>query len=113
MFPYKIVDDVVILMPNKELNIENAHLFKRWVFDEFLNKGYNKVFLVLSDVESIDSFSLGVIVNILKSVSSSGGFFALVSPNEKVERVLSLTNLDRIVKIYDTISEAMEEVRRK
>ncbi|KUK23725.1 MAG: Putative anti-sigma factor antagonist [Thermotoga sp. 47_83] len=29
MFPYKIVDDVVILMPNKELNIENAHLFKK------------------------------------------------------------------------------------
>jgi anti-anti-sigma factor len=113
MFPYKIVDDVVILMPNKELNIENAHLFKKWVFDEFLNKGYNKILLVLSDVESIDSFSLGVIVNILKSVSSVGGFFALVSPNEKVERVLSITSLDRIVKIYDTISEAMEEVQRR
>ncbi|PLV59819.1 anti-sigma factor antagonist [Thermotoga sp. KOL6] len=112
MFPYRIENDVVILIPKGELSIENAHLFKKWVLDEFLNKGYNKILLVLSDVESMDSFSLGVIVNILKSINSTGGFFAVVSPSEKVERILEITGLNRIVKIYDTISEALEEVRK-
>lgn len=112
MFPYTEVDEVVVLKPFGELNIENAHLFKNWVFDTFIEKGKTKILLDLSEVESIDSFSLGVIVNILKSVSTRSGSFAIVSPNEQVMKILRITSLDRVIKVYDTVSEALAEVKK-
>ncbi|HDG62292.1 MAG: anti-sigma factor antagonist [Thermotogaceae bacterium] len=111
MFPYTFVDDVVILKPSGSISVDNAHIFKRWVFNEFLRKGYSKIILDLSDVDKLDSFALGILVSILKNSTSEGGDFVLCSPNESVRKVLELTSLDKILKIAGTVSEALRKVR--
>ena len=110
MFPYTFVDDIVILKPSGSIDIDNAHIFKRWVFDEFLRKGYSKTILDLSDINKLDSFALGILVSKLKNSTSEGGDFVLCSPSESVKKVLELTSLNKILKIADTVSETLRKV---
>ena len=66
----------------------------------------------MSKVEYIDSSGLGVLVSVLKKVKVSEGKLVLISPKSSVKQILSLTNLDKVFNIQDTLENAVDAVRR-
>ena len=61
-----------------------------------------KLLLDLSGIDFMDSSGLGFIMGRYALVSKLGGSLALLNPNARVSRILSLSALERIIKTERT-----------
>jgi anti-sigma B factor antagonist len=68
--------------------------------------GRARVTVDLEGVEFLDSTGLGVLISGLKRCREAGGELKLAAPREPVRKVLSITGLDRVFPIHDTVEEA-------
>jgi anti-sigma B factor antagonist len=68
--------------------------------------GRPRIVVDLEGVEFLDSTALGVLISGLKRCREAGGDLALAAPRDPVRKVLSITGLDRVFPIHDTVAEA-------
>ncbi len=66
------------------------------------------VWLVLdvADVEFVDSTGLGVLVGALRRVRGSGGDVRIAAARPAMQRVLSVTGLDQVFRLFPTVEQA-------
>ena len=60
-------------------------------------------------IDFVDSSGLGALIGGLKSARLAGGDLRIAGVTEPVRRVLKLTNLDRVLREYDTVEAAFDE----
>ena len=68
----------------------------------------HEVVVDLAGVKFIDSSGLGALVSGLKTARQAGGDLRLARAGEQVRTVLSLTNLDRVLRSHDTVGDATD-----
>jgi anti-anti-sigma factor len=61
-------------------------------------------------VPFIDRSSLGALISVLKAARQAGGDLCIARPDEQPLTVLELTTLDRLLKPYTTVEEALISV---
>lgn len=71
--------------------------------------GNSRVAVDLKDVDFIDSSGLGALINGLKATRQAGGDLRIAGPGEQVRMVLELTNIDRVLKAYDSAETAFSD----
>ncbi len=69
--------------------------------------GNTRLVVDLAEVEFIDSTGLGSLVSGLKATRLAGGDLRLARPAEQARTILQLTTLDRVLKPYKTVEEAL------
>jgi anti-sigma B factor antagonist len=67
--------------------------------------GRSNVAVDFAGVEFMDSTGLGVLISGLKRCREAGGTLALVAPTEPVRKVLTITGLDQVFNIRDSLDE--------
>lgn len=67
--------------------------------------GRSNIAVDFAGVEFMDSTGLGVLISGLKRCREAGGTLALVAPTESVRRILTITGLDQVFAIHDTVDE--------
>ena len=72
---------------------------------ELLDQGANRIVIDLSGIEFMDSPGLGVLVVGLKRAKERNGEFALVCREGSVQKILSITGLDRVFSIHGSVAE--------
>ena len=65
-----------------------------------------RVILDLSELDFIDSTGLGVLVGTLRRVRGTGGDIRIAGARAGIERVFSVTGLDRVFGLYESIEDA-------
>jgi len=90
-----------------EVDIFTAPQFKECLV-ELLDSGVRHLVVDLSEVTFIDSTALGVLIGGVRRVHGAGGAMTLVVTSRPVERVLSVTGLDRVFSMHATRAEAIE-----
>lgn len=101
-------DGIAILKLNGKLNMVSApHL--RQEIHSAVSAGNNRIAIDLADVDFIDSSGLGCLINGLKGARQAGGDLRISSPTEQVQLVLELTNIDRVLKAYQSAETAYSE----
>ena len=74
----------------------------------------DKTFIIdLSSVSFMDSSAIGVIIGRYKLVKSFGSEVYLVSCSDLVERILNMSGIKKIIKIFPTLPDAMSNIQRK
>ena|SRR2546421_6934270 len=71
------------------------------------------VVLDLSAVEFVDSTALGMLVGESKRLRDRGGRLALVFDDERTKRVFEVTGLDRVIRRYPSLADALSELLPK
>jgi anti-anti-sigma factor len=74
---------------------------------DLVRSGATNVVLDLSEVISLDSSGLGAVISGLKLLRQAGGDLRLALPNKQVRTTLKLTSLDRVLRPYSSIDEAV------
>lgn len=69
--------------------------------------GYRHLVLDLQQVSFMDSSGLGALISSLKTARLAGGDLRIARPAEQTAMILELTNLNRVLIIYDTVEEAL------
>ena len=103
----RLDDDLGVVVLSGEVDIFTAPQFKESLL-ELLDSGVKRLVVDLSAVTFIDSTALGVLIGGVRRVNSAGGAMALVVVSRPVERVLSITGLDRVFTIHRTRDEALQ-----
>jgi anti-sigma B factor antagonist len=89
-----------------EVDIYTAPRLKERLL-ELLDGGVTGVVVDLSDVTFIDSTALGVLIGGVRRLHEVEGRMALVVATRPVERVLTITGLDRVFTIHATRDAAL------
>ena len=75
---------------------------------DLLNRGEKKVVLDLTGINLVDSAGVGTLVAVFGRMKKSGGAMRLVATPGKVQDVLSMTMVDKVLPVYPTVSAATE-----
>jgi anti-sigma B factor antagonist len=70
------------------------------------DQGKHRIVVNLERVEFMDSTALGVLIGARKRAREHDGEVALAGPTEPVRKVLSITGLDRVFPIADSVDQA-------
>jgi anti-sigma B factor antagonist len=89
------------------LDLVSAAELRRVVADVVAG-GRHDVVVDLGAVTFLDSSGLGALVAALKTARQAGGELRVAAAPEQALTVLRLTRLDRVVRPYATVDEALE-----
>jgi stage II sporulation protein AA (anti-sigma F factor antagonist) len=102
------VDDLDVLRFRGSLTLANADGTIRVAVGASLDAGRRKLLFDLRKVEFMDSAAIGETVACTKRVHEAGGVLKLlIDAGSDVERVLTLSALDRVLEIFQDHDEAV------
>ncbi len=108
-FPIKMMNDgkVIVIDIPRRLTSEISGELKNLMKDQ-LEKDKYKIVMNLEKTKYMDSSGLGAIVSKIAATRSNGGDIRLAAPQQTILDLLELTHINQIVKIYDTVDEAVK-----
>lgn len=75
-----------------------------------LMSGTRLLVLDLSLLDYLDSAGLGAVVACRRLVHAAGGRLAVAAARGKVHDLMTLTRIDQLVEVYDTVDAALAEI---
>lgn len=107
--PTRTIDSgAVVVAPEGRLNMTAAPGLREQLH-ALVREGNSLLVVDLAGVESIDSSGLGALISGLKAARQAGGDLRIAAPGEQVTAVLGLTNLNRVLKSYDSVDSAFDD----
>lgn len=100
--------DFAVVSITGRLTASGAPLLRAEVRD-IIDAGNVRIVVNLADTDFIDSSGLGALIGGLKSARLAGGDLRIAAVPEKVNAVLRLTNLDRVLRSHQTPESAFDE----
>ena len=94
-----IGDVSVIRVREPQLVFQNLGDFSNDI-SRLIEGGARKLLIDLSDVRYLDSASIGGIVDLYRQVSEHTGSLKLVGLQERVERMVSLVGIHKLIDIF-------------
>lgn len=70
-----------------------------------VNKSIKRMVIDLSDVKMITSSGIGIFLNINQNLRSQ---FRLSSPTQEVKKVLELTKVTSMIKVFNSVESALQ-----
>lgn len=99
--------EIAVLRLTGRLDLVSAAALRSAV-EQATGAGRTHVVVDLSGVEFMDSSGVGALVAGLKRARQSGGELRIACPGEQVAMVLELTNINRILRPYESLDDALE-----
>lgn len=79
----------------------------RGQFGAAIAAGGRTLIVDLGRVEFVDSAGLGSLIGGMRAARQAGGDLHIANPTDQVKTLLSLTSLDRVLKVYPTVEGAI------
>lgn len=83
--------------------------------DEFISlveSGKRKIVMDFTEVEYIDSFAVGFVMDMYRRASGHNGELKLTGLKPRVRKILTITRVDKVIGIHDKIDDALEAFGR-
>ena len=112
-FEIKKVDDITIFKLNENRLDTNISGLVKGEFTMLLKvEGVQKFIIDLSQVKSCDSSGLSSILVANRILNTSGGEMRLAAPSEKVYSLIKITQLERVLRVCNSVDEAIAELKK-
>jgi len=103
-------NDVIILMPKGDINIDSSPRLLE-AFEELYSKGQRKLVLDFQDVNYIDSFGLGTLIQIQQKLSQNKGHLAFANMAEKIKYVFEISKINLMLSIFNEQNDAVASLK--
>lgn len=101
---------VIISLPENVLGGDEVMLFNSLIAD-LSNTKKPKLFLLdLSDVKVMNSSGIGMLASALTTAKRFNIELALASIDPKIEKLLVITGLSKIFKVFDSVEQALSSI---
>ena len=108
----KLRDDAYVISLSGEVDLYTAPEFKQQLL-EVVGQGGKDVVVDLTETTFIDSTTLGVLVGGVKRLRPNGGQLSLVCSDRNITKIFEITGLDKVFPIYETRTEAVENLEAR
>jgi anti-anti-sigma factor len=99
-------DQVAVVMLPSEIDITNADAIREELLS-VINQGAEVMIADLSKTRFCDSAGVSTLVRAFRRATSSGTKMRLVVGGLAVQRVLTLTGVDRLIEVYPNVGSAL------
>jgi anti-sigma B factor antagonist len=106
-FPVSVRDSQAVVTTPEEIDISNAALLREALLSATLS-GQPVIVVDMSGTEFCDSTGLNVLVRALGQAEQAGGELRLVMGGIGLQRVLTVTGIAGMFRIYETLGQALE-----
>lgn len=103
-------DGIAVITPAGDVDVTSAYRL-RDAIDRVLASGLCWLVVDLRGVPFMDSTGLGVLIGRLKVVRARRGSIRIVVTSPRMLRVLSITGLDTVFPLHETVVEALASFR--
>jgi anti-sigma B factor antagonist len=79
-----------------------------WNLEDLLKENQRKIIFDLTGVNHVDSTGVGILVTCYGKVKQAGGELRLTGVQEPVAKVLKMTQVDQVLRVYPTVDAASE-----
>ncbi len=100
--------DIVVVDVEGKIALGDGDVEIKQAVNSLLQKGDKNVVLNMAKVPYLDSAGLGEIMRCFTALRRDGGNFKLVSPNQRIIDLLSITKLLNVFDIYDSEAAAIK-----
>jgi anti-anti-sigma factor len=100
-FSSRSVGDVLVIDVEGKILLGEGDVEIKDAVDGFVAQGHRKILLNVSKVPYMDSAGLGEIIRCFTAVRKAGGDLKLLSPNQRLIDLLSVTKLINVFDWYD------------
>jgi len=111
MIESRNVNDILVVNLKGDLDAFTVQKVKNQL-TQCIENGYRKIVVNLSRVRYINSTSIGVLVSRLRELKEYHGELALAELSERVNRVLTLVGGKKLFNIFNTESEAIDNLAK-
>lgn len=101
-------DNYILISVKGTLSVENISPFESQLSKHVENKSH--LIIDLADLTFIDSSSLGIIVVYFTKSEKSSRHFALVNVNPDIMQMFKITGLDKRIKIFSSLDDALNQL---
>ena len=105
-------DSIVIIKLPDRVSADGADDLKGYI-KQIVEKGKYKLVINLEDTNFIDSAGLGAIVSKISVTRANHGDVRMACAHDYITNLMELTHLDQIIKIYNSVKEAVESYREE
>ena len=98
---------------NGDIDHHNSEIIKDKVDEGIIKYHCKNLIFDMSTVDFMDSSGIGVFIGRYKTISKRGGQVCITNIDAQLDRILEVSGLYRILKVYDTVKEAIEGIRGK
>ncbi len=105
-FGLRIIGGVAVVSAPEEIDISNAAEFRSALQSA---AGHPMIVADLSSTEYCDSSGLNVLVRALRRAQEQGGELRLVAGTSAVLRILNVTGVGKILKVYANLEDALAD----
>lgn len=89
-----------------ELDHHTAKEVKNSIEEVIKNKEIKNLIFDFTNLDFMDSSGIGVIVGRYKLINSLGGQVVIVGTKNNIKKLLTMSGIDKIIKIFNTAEEA-------
>ncbi|CAB1251552.1 anti-sigma F factor antagonist [Clostridium sp. MT-14] len=107
---FQIKIDKLIVSIKGELDHHSAEEVRIKIDDRLDRDGLNKLIMDFSGVSFMDSSGIGVVIGRYKKLNLKNGSMCIAGATDLVKRVFELSGLFKIIKLYDNVEEAIENI---
>ncbi len=104
----EIKDNYILMRVKGTLSVENISPFEIQLSRHVENK--SDIIIDLADLTFIDSSSLGIIVVYFTKSEKNNNHFALINVNDDIMQMFKITGLDKRIKIFDSLNDALNKL---
>ncbi len=79
-------------------------------FEALLENSNNKYLMSLEALEYVNSTGLNLLIGMFTQARNAGGELVIGGISPKVKKLMVMTKLDSVFKIYDSVDEAAENL---
>jgi anti-anti-sigma factor len=90
------------------LDAAAAPTFKNQIV-EAISQGNVRLALQVAHVSFMDSIGLGALVSAFKAARKASGDISIIAPSAQVQKLLRLTAMDRVFKVFGSEEEALQQ----
>ena len=91
-------DRELSIVLDKQFDFNSVEEFRR-AYENPSHSGKKSYIVDFKFTQYIDSSALGMLINLQKSVSQSGGTVKLINPNEQVKKLFAISRFDKKFEI--------------
>src|SRR5688572_6965430 len=105
--------DILIVGLEGELDHHHSDEIRKSLDELLEDTSIRHLILDLGSLHFMDSSGIGVFIGRYKTINKRGGQVCITNINPQLARILEVSGLYRILKVYDTVEEAVDGIRRE
>ncbi|WIV10716.1 anti-sigma F factor antagonist [Proteiniborus sp. MB09-C3] len=98
-------DKMLIVNFNGELDHHSAEEIRKEIDKIYFERRLDHIVLDLKKLNFMDSSGIGLIMGRYKNVSDNGGKLYIINASSRVEKILKMSGILKIVQMYNTLDD--------